>query len=84
MTAQRHESTEELLRQNRYEELLHRNHYSPEELADLLETSVHFIRHEVYEGRLKAFVCDHRILDIRREDALAWLRRYGLPERQRR
>jgi len=54
-------------------DLLHRDHYSPDELARLLGMDLHLILHEAQWGRLKAFIVDHHVLDIRREDALAWL-----------
>lgn len=55
------------------DELLHRDHFSVEELALLLDVSPHLIRHEVHAGALRAFVVDHHIVDIRREDVCAWL-----------
>lgn len=54
------------------DDLLHDNHYSAEELADLLEVSVDYIRHEVRRGQLKGYVVDHQVLDIRREDVIDW------------
>jgi excisionase family DNA binding protein len=56
------------------EELLRHGHFTTEELADLLEMSPYTIRHAIHEGRLKAFCVDHQVIDIRREDVLAWLR----------
>ena len=55
------------------EALLHRDHYSPAELADLTGIGEHVIRHDARIGRLRAYVIDHHVLDIRREDAIAWL-----------
>lgn len=55
------------------DELLHKSHYTPEELADLLETGPDFVRHEALNGRLKAFIVDHHVVSIRREDVLRWL-----------
>ena len=57
--------------------LLHQDHYTPEELAELLGMSVYAVRHAAREGELKAAIVDHHILSIRREDALAWLARQG-------
>lgn len=56
-------------------DLLYRDHYSVDELARLLDVSPEVIRHEVRVGRLKAYIVDHRVLDIRRADALDWLDR---------
>ncbi len=58
---------------NRLLELLHRDHYSPEELAQVLGMDVHVILHEAQRGELKAYIVDHHVLDIRREDVLRWL-----------
>lgn len=55
------------------DELLHQTHYRPEQLADLLGVSVDLIVHEVHEHRLQAFVVNHQVLDIRREDVVRWL-----------
>jgi hypothetical protein len=54
-------------------ELLRQETYSPEELADLLELDLNFVRHAAFTGQLRAFVVDHRILGIRRDDVLVWL-----------
>ncbi|HYH11163.1 MAG TPA: hypothetical protein VD789_02320 [Thermomicrobiales bacterium] len=54
-------------------ELLHRDHYSPDELARLLGMDLHLILHDAQWGRLRAYIVDHHVLDIRREDAIAWL-----------
>lgn len=62
-------------------ELLHRDHYSPDELSRLLGMDLHLILHDAQSGRLKAFIVDHHVLDIRREDAIAWLHdRNRLPD----
>jgi excisionase family DNA binding protein len=53
--------------------ILHKDHYSPEELAELLSMTVDHIRGEAHNGHLHAMVIDHRIVSIRREDVLAWL-----------
>lgn len=53
--------------------VLHKDHYSPEELADLLNMAVDHVRGAVHNGRLHAICIDHRIVSIRREDVLAWL-----------
>ncbi|MCO5176626.1 MAG: helix-turn-helix domain-containing protein [Thermomicrobiales bacterium] len=56
-------------------ELLHRDHYTPDELARLLDLSPEVVRHEVRVGRLKAYIIDHRVIDIRRPDVIDWLDR---------
>ncbi len=55
------------------DELLHQDHYTPEELAVLLDMDVNAIRAAVFNHRLKAFVVDHHIMCIRRDDVLRWL-----------
>lgn len=55
------------------EDLLHQDHYTPEELAVLLDMDVNAIRAAVFNHRLKAFVVDHHIMCIRRDDVLRWL-----------
>lgn len=55
------------------DELLHQDHYTPEELAILLDMDVNAIRAAVFNHRLRAFVVDHHIMCIRRDDALRWL-----------
>ena len=54
-------------------ELLHKDHYTPEELADLLDMPIYLIRHAARTGELKAFIADHRILSLRRADVIRWL-----------
>jgi len=54
-------------------ESIHHDHYSVEELARLLGTSREVIEHAAFSGELKAFVVDHRVLDILRSDVLIWL-----------
>ncbi|HEY8446227.1 MAG TPA: helix-turn-helix domain-containing protein [Thermomicrobiales bacterium] len=55
------------------EDLLHQDHYTPEELAALLDMDVNAIRAEIFHRHLKAFIVDHHIMCIRREDVLRWL-----------
>jgi excisionase family DNA binding protein len=55
-------------------DLLRHEHYTPEELARLLDMSLYRIRHAAREGELPATIVDHHVLCIRREDVLAWLR----------
>jgi hypothetical protein len=54
-------------------ELLHRDHYSPEELARVLRMDIHLILHEARAKRLKAYIVDHHVLDIHRKDVIEWL-----------
>lgn len=56
------------------EALLHQPHYTPQELAELLEVSPYLIWEEACSGRLQAFIVDHRVVSLRREDVLRWLR----------
>ena len=61
------------------EKLLRKDHYSPEELADLLGMTRYHVRHAARSGELPAILIDHHIIAIRREDVLRWLeaRRQG-------
>ena len=63
-TVTSHESVDELLRQD---------HYTPEDLAELLGMDVWSIRRAARTGELPAFIVDHHVLCIRREDAIRWL-----------
>lgn len=58
---------------NRYDELLHREWYTADELADLLKLSPNHVTMAVFEGRLHAMVIDGHIIEITRHDALKWL-----------
>jgi hypothetical protein len=53
--------------------LLRRDHFSAEELAGLLGMTLYHVRHAARSGELRAFLVDHHIVAIRREDALNWL-----------
>jgi hypothetical protein len=53
-------------------DLLHKDHYTADELARLLEVDPHLIHQDAQTGRLKAYIVDHHVLDIRREDVLTW------------
>jgi hypothetical protein len=59
------------------EELLHQEHYTPQELADLLGMRVEIIYHAAFQGDLRAEKIGHDVVDIRREDALAWLQQWS-------
>lgn len=53
--------------------LLHQDHYTADELARLLGVDHHLILQDAQTGRLRAYIVDHHVLDIRREDVIAWL-----------
>jgi|GEM_PF-5164419 len=53
--------------------LLHQGHYSADDLATVTGIGRDVILQAVHTGTLRAFVVDHRCLDILREDALTWL-----------
>ena len=57
---------------------LHKDHYTPDELAAILNINGDHLREIVHNGDLKAFMIDHRIISIRREDVLDWLHRRAL------
>jgi hypothetical protein len=54
-------------------DLLEQEHYSAEELADLLEVDVNLLDYAASIGELSATRFNHHILDIRRDDVLHWL-----------
>ena len=54
-------------------ESLSHEHFTAEELAELLGVNVPVIVAAVRRGELDAYTVDHRIVDIRRSDALKWL-----------
>jgi nucleotide-binding universal stress UspA family protein len=59
-------------------ELLQADHYTPRELAELLEIGEHTVQNAVFEGELPALVVDHDIISIRRDDVVVWFnQRYG-------
>jgi hypothetical protein len=58
---------------SRYDELLHREGYTADELADLLDISPNHVKTAVFEARLHATVIDGHIVEITRHDALKWL-----------
>jgi hypothetical protein len=53
--------------------LMRQDHFTPQELADLLDMPLSLITHDAYAGKLKAEIVDHDILSIRREAVIAWL-----------
>jgi aryl carrier-like protein len=61
-------------------ELLQQDHYTPEEVADLLEIGLNVVRHAAFSGELRAQIVEHDIISIRREDVIAWMRAPGGPD----
>lgn len=55
------------------DELLHRDQYQPEDLAELLNMDVDTIRQDAFSGDLQATILDHHIVSISREAVIAWL-----------
>jgi hypothetical protein len=53
-------------------ELLQADHYTPREVAELLEIGEHTVQNAVFEGELPAQIVDHDIISIRRVDVVAW------------
>ncbi|HUZ02600.1 MAG TPA: helix-turn-helix domain-containing protein [Thermomicrobiaceae bacterium] len=60
-----------------YDRELRQDHYTPEELADLLEMDVYVVRSAVWDKQLPATIMGNTIVSIRREDVLNWLARRG-------
>ena len=54
-------------------DLLHHERYTPEEVARLLGMHVDFVCQAAYHGDLRARIVGHDVVDIRREDIIAWL-----------
>jgi len=59
------------------DELMHQSYYTPVELAKLLDVPLTVIEHDAYAHKLKAYIVEHNIISIRREDALAWMNDRG-------
>jgi excisionase family DNA binding protein len=55
------------------EDLLHQDHFTPRELAELLGIPRDLILHEVWSGHLKAKRLGRQVVDIRRADVVQWL-----------
>jgi len=66
-------TTRSVIRGESIDELLRHDHYTPDELAELLGIDVWSIRRAARTGELPAFIVDHHVLCIRREDAIRWL-----------
>ncbi len=59
-------------------EMLLADHYTPREVAELLEIGEHIVQNAVFEGELPAQVVEHDIISIRRDDVVVWFnQRYG-------
>lgn len=58
-------------------ELLQQEHYTPQELSELIGISLESVCHAAYSGELRARVVGHDIVEILREDVLTWLKKRG-------
>jgi hypothetical protein len=54
-------------------ELLQRERYTPEELAEVLGIGLDVVRHAAFTGELKAQIIGHDIIGLCRVDVLDWL-----------
>jgi len=54
-------------------ELLVKDHYTPEEVSELLQIDTYVVRRACWDGALKAHIVDHHIVSIERDDLLHWL-----------
>ena len=52
--------------------LLHEDHYTPEELARILDMDVRRVEQAAYRGNLRAVIADHEIICITRAAAIEW------------
>jgi excisionase family DNA binding protein len=55
------------------EDILRKDHYTPEELAVLLGINKHAIEAAAHSGELRATLLEHHIISIRREDVVRWI-----------
>ena len=62
---------ERRLHQSAYE-LLQQDHYTPEEVAEVLGIGLDVVRHAVFSGELPAQVIAHDIISLQRHDVLTW------------
>jgi hypothetical protein len=53
-------------------ELLHDEHYTPDDVARLLDIGVHIVRHAAFTGELRARILGHHVLSLQREDVVTW------------
>ena len=56
---------------------LNQDEYTPEEAARMLGTSVEVIMRAAYEGELRAERAGSKVVCIKREDLVDWMRRQG-------
>lgn len=54
-------------------DLLHRDEYTPKELAELLGVSVEFVCQAAFRGELRARIVGHHVISSGRADVVAWL-----------
>lgn len=54
-------------------DLMHQEHFTPEEAADLFEVGLDVVRRAAFTGELPARIVNHDIVSIRRDDMLRWL-----------
>jgi excisionase family DNA binding protein len=55
------------------EDTLQHDHYTPDELSDLLGINKHTIEQAAHSGELRATLLDHHIINIPREDVVRGL-----------
>jgi aryl carrier-like protein len=55
-------------------ELLQQDHYTPEEVSQLLGIGLDAIRHAAFAGTLRAEIEGHDIISLQRDDVLSWLK----------
>ena len=63
-------------------ELLQQDHYTPEEVAEVLGIGLDVVRHAAFTGELRAQLAGHDIISIHRDDVLTWLRASDGPDRE--
>ena len=63
-------------------ELLQQDHYTPEEVAELLGIGLDVVRHAAFTGELRAQLAGHDIISIHRDDVLTWLGASDGPDRE--
>lgn len=66
--------SEDATSESAIDRLLHQAHYTPKQLAELLDVPLTLVEQDAFAGRLKATIVEHDILSISRDDAIAWLR----------
>ena len=59
--------------ETKYDKLFHKDHYTVDEVAYLLDRAPSIIASEVLNHRLPATIVGHDILWIKRHDLLEWL-----------